>query len=365
MAKKLIFIGFIVLVNVFSLKAQRILVVDNEGTPIPFVTVTTPEGKYVTSSDIDGWLEDVSGNSTLMLSQVAYKPLKISVSDIKDGRIVLEDASYDLPEVVVKPKELLYGQTYFRMTYIDDDGPVYYRSGVIDNAYEFAKKEMKSKSAHISKAQIGLIRFLVDRLAGKRYDKLSRLPSDPLYQKLTRLKDKGELTFTDAGNGRIIIADSVSTLGYIDWDAKELTRTVSFDIFRYTKHRENEKKRAKAEKKGKTFEEDTTMTVDGTFYQVYRTDSIGNSRLDDFVMSQYTQKGYHRHQGNNYIIQLQSFATSYAYIDKKEYKPMRKDNKVEMNILELRQFEKINKIPPLAPNIQEQVDKLFEKELKQ
>jgi hypothetical protein len=44
---------------------------------------------------------------------------------------------------------------------------------------------------------------------------------------------------------------------------------------------------------------------------------------------------------------------------------MRKENKVEMNIQELRQFEKNNKIPPLAPNIQEKIDKLFEKELKQ
>ncbi len=42
---------------------------------------------------------------------------------------------------------------------------------------------------------------------------------------------------------------------------------------------------------------------------------------------------------------------------------MRKDNKVEMNIQELRLFEKNNDIPPLAPNIKEQIDKLFVKEL--
>lgn len=40
-------------------------------------------------------------------------------------------------------------------------------------------------------------------------------------------------------------------------------------------------------------------------------------------------------------------------------------NKVEMNINELRQFEKNNKIPPLSPNILEQINKLFEKDLSQ
>ncbi len=82
-------------------------------------------------------------------------------------------------------------------------------------------------------------------------------------------------------------------------------------------------------------------------------------------MSQYTQEGVHRRQKTNYIIQLQSFATDYAYIDKKEYKQLRKANKVEMNINELRQFEKNNKIPPLAPNILEQINKLFEEDLPQ
>ena len=82
-------------------------------------------------------------------------------------------------------------------------------------------------------------------------------------------------------------------------------------------------------------------------------------------MSQYTQEGVHRRQGTNYVIQLQSFATDYAYIDKKEYKQLRKDNKVEMDIKELRQFEKNNHIPPLAPNILEQINKLFEKDLSQ
>ena len=79
-------------------------------------------------------------------------------------------------------------------------------------------------------------------------------------------------------------------------------------------------------------------------------------------MSQLTVIGRHRHSGTEYLIQVQSYATDYAYIDKKEYKQQRKDNQVEMNIDELRRFEKVNKIPPLAPNIQEQINKFIDKD---
>ena len=44
-------------------------------------------------------------------------------------------------------------------------------------------------------------------------------------------------------------------------------------------------------------------------------------------------------------------------------KQLRKENKVDMSIEELRRFEQSHKIPPLPENIQAQIDKLFEKEL--
>ena len=342
-----------------ALHAQRVQVIDSNGMPIPFVIATSGDGKCIGTTDVDGWLDVASGNTTITLSQVAYKSLTMDVASIEGGKIVLEDASYDLPEVVVRPKELIYGQTYFRLCYIDDDGPVYYRGGVIDNTYDVAKKKVSAKTNHISKAKFGLLRFVVDRFAGN-FDHFSRLPEVPYYKKLLKMRDEGEITITDAGNGRQVIADDVSTLGYIYWDVKERTRTVSFDMSRYNKHQREAQKRAKAEKKGKSYEADTTISDSGTIYQVYRTDSVGNSRVDDFVMSQYTQEGVHRRQKTNYIIQLQSFATDYAYIDKKEYKQLRK-----ANINELRQFEKNNRIPPLAPNILEQINKLFENDLSQ
>ena len=139
---------------------------------------------------------------------------------------------------------------------------------------------------------------------------------------------------------------------------------MSFNSSTYRNHIENKEKQEKAAKKGKTFVPDTIkqQRTSTTIYQVYRTDSVGNSRTDDFVMSQLTVIGRHRYSGTEYLIQVQSYATDYAYIDKKEYKQQRKDNEVDMNIDELRRFEKVNKIPPLAPNIQEQINKFINKD---
>lgn len=121
--------------------------------PIAFVTATTPDGKFIASSDVDGWFENLGGNATVHLSQIAYKPLTVGVADIVDGKVMLEEASYDLPDVVVKPKELLYCQTYYRLVYLNEDGPLYYRGGVIDNTYDIAKKKVSAKSTHLSRGE--------------------------------------------------------------------------------------------------------------------------------------------------------------------------------------------------------------------
>lgn len=364
MTKKLYLIALLML-SALVMNAERIQVVDTDGMPVPFVTATTAQGMYIGNTDLDGWLDDTKGNAVIHLSQVAFKPKTVKVAELRGNKVVLEDAVLDLPEVVVKPKPYIYAQTYFRDIYIDEEGPIYYRGGVIDNAYDIDKQEVKSKKRHLSKGSSGFLRFLIDRFCGA-IDGFCELPNKSYYEKLLEARDKGRVTLTDDGNGRLIIADSICQLGYIYWDREARLRSVSFDLNTYYYHRENAKNMAKAEKKGKTFEPDTLeqQRVSETLYQVYRTDSLGNSRPDDFVMSQLTKVGHFKHTGKIFLLQAQSYATDFAYIDKKEFKQLRKDNKVDMDILELRQFEKNNRIPPLEPVIQTEIDKLFAKELK-
>ncbi len=87
--KRLSILSLLLSLSVMALNAQRIQVVDSAGLPIPFAVATTASGKYITSTDADGWLYDIGENSTLNISQVAYKPLTIATADIKEGKIQL------------------------------------------------------------------------------------------------------------------------------------------------------------------------------------------------------------------------------------------------------------------------------------
>lgn len=350
----------IVMCSFLSANAQKIQVVDTDGLPIAHVCVTNEKGVLIGSTDNDGWLEDAKGAQVLNLSHIAFQDIAVRLVDITGGRIVMENVDYVLPNVEVKPKELAYVQTYFRLIYIDEDGPLYYRGGVIDNTYEFANHKTSSKTRSLSKGESGLLRFLISTLVGRYIDKLGQITENPTYQKLLEYEKKGDVTLVAEPSGRITVSDSVCVLGYIDTDTVAHTRTTSFNNRKFMEHR----KAAEDKAKGKKSKEKNVKERDETYYEVYRIDEDGRSRSDDFMMRQWQISTVHSHSNTKYMILLQAYATDYNYIDKKEYKQLRKENKVDMNIHELRQFEKAHNIPVLAPDIQAAVDKLFEKELK-
>lgn len=357
MLKKLFLFDVLLFLSVLSLNAQRIQVVDSDGRPIASVCVTNEKGVFVGTTDNNGWLEDTRGAQVLNLSHIAFQDIAVPIADIAGNRVVMEDVEYVLPDVEVKPKELAYVQTYFRLIYLDDDGPIYYRGGVIDNTYEFAKRKTSSKTRSLSKGKSGFVRFMISSIVGKYIDKMGQLSDVPAYQKILNYAEQGLLTLTTEPSGRIIVSDSVCTLGYIDTDTVARTRTTSFNARKFHDNRKN----AEAKAKGKKVKE--TKERDETYFEVCRIDEEGRSRNDDFIMRQWQISTEHSHSSTRYMILLQAYATSYDYIDKKEYKQLRKDNEVDMKIDELRNFEKAHKIPVLAPDVKAAVDKLFEKEL--
>ena len=353
----------LVLVSALLAQAQRLQVVDIDGNPIAYVCVTTEHGALIGSTGTDGCLDDLRGNAVINLSHIAFEDMTISVSDIVDGRIVMKDVDFNLPDIEVKPKELAYVQTYYRLIYFDDDGPIYYRGGVIDNTYEFAKEKAQSKTRSLSKGENGLIRFLISTIIGRYIDRLGQIQKESTYQKLLRYQNEGKLSIVESTPGRQIVSDTVSVLGYIDTDTVALQRTTSFDMWAYSNHVKATKDAAKAAAKGKKPKEaKKSHESEDLYYEVYRIDREGRSRIDDFVMRQLQIIGHRERDGKQYMILLQAYTTDRNYIDKKEYKQLRKDNKVDMEIDELRRFERVNNIPALAPNIQSQIDRLFSKQ---
>ena len=345
--------------------AQRIQVVDTDGLPIAAVCVTNEKGALVGSTDGDGWLNDAKGIKHLYFSHVAFRDMDVNIDTIPSMSVVMQDENFQLSELEVKPKELLYVQTYYRCIYVCDEGPIYFRAGVVDNTYEIAKKKISTKTRSVSKGQNGLYRFVLSTLVGHYIDEYARIDTVTYYKRIMKNVDRGKLFITQEPSGRRVVSDTISVLGYIDDDMQAGQRTTNFDRWTYRDHVKATEDAAKEAKTGKkqNKKEEEDENGNNSSYEVYNIDENGNSRIDDLVMRQILASGHFKRTDQDYIILLEAYTIERDYIDKKEFKQTRKENKVDMDINELRRLEQNHHIPPLAPNLKAAVDQLFEKEL--
>ncbi|MBO4870637.1 MAG: hypothetical protein J5565_01475, partial [Muribaculaceae bacterium] len=234
---------------------------------------------------------------------------------------------------------------------------------IIDNTYEFAKEKIDIKEKSISEAESGLLKFALNALAGRLIKNRCKLHKNSTYQMVN--SDKGnwaKVSVAVDSTGRQIISDSVSVLGFIDEDKAGGKRTVSFNEWLFYKHLNiaNEKNEKKKEKKQAELDA-TEQNSEHSYFEIYRMDENGRSTISDFVMQQSLDIGVFKRTKKKYILIIESFATETAYIDKKEFKQTRKDNDVDKSYDDLLRYEKAHNIPPLAPNLKEQIDKLFVK----
>lgn len=356
---------FLLLAMAAVAQAQRIQVVDTDGLPIAAVCVTNAKGALVGSTDSEGWLNDAKGVKNLYFSHVAFKPTHVNIDTIPSHFVVMQDETFQLTELEVKPKELLYVQTYYRLVYVCDEGPIYFRAGVVDNTYELAKQKISAKTRSVSKGENGLIRFLLSTLVGHIVDRWARIDTMTYYKRILKNAERGSLSIIQEASGRRVVSDTISVLGYIDDDMQAGQRTTSFDIWTYDDHIEATKAAAKAAKRGKKpKEKKEKFEANHGYFEVYNINENGKSRVDDLVMKQILVSGHFERTDQDYIILLETYTIGRDYIDKKEFKQTRKENEVEMDINELRRLENNHHIPPLAPNLKAAVDMLFKKDVK-
>ena len=358
---KKILLLFLLLVVATAAHAQRIQVVDTDGLPIAAVCVTNEKGALVGTTDSEGWLEDAKGQKHLYFSHVAFKDKDVRIDTIPSLSVVLQDENFEMPELVVKPKELLYVQTYYRLIYVCDEGPIYFRAGTVDNTYEIAKKKISTKTRSVSKGSSGFIRFILSTLVGRYIDEWGSLDTLSTYNRVMKWVDKGGLFLTEDASGRRMISDTISVLGYISEDLQEGQRTTHYDKWTHRDHIEATQEAAKAAKKGKQPKEkdDNELNGNQSYYDVYNINKEGQSRIDDLVMKQALISGHFKRTNQDYVILFEAYTIKRDYIDKKEFKQTRKENQVDMDINELRRLEQVNHIPPLSPNLKAAVDVLF------
>jgi len=338
--------------------AQQIQTVDKNGNPVAYASVMTEDAKFLGATGLDGVLQDVKGAKKVIISHVAYQPKTVEVGH--GGKITLEEADFDLPEVTVTKKPLVYVQTYYRVLAIDDDGLIYYRAGLVDNQFNRQKKNLSADEDHFSMASIGMLKTVLNMIINPMKNRLFGVRKTKLEDAMKRgYADTGLKITTDA-SGKTIITDNYGKVGTITDDLKAGIRRVSYNAHELSRHTTlatgKEKKIKKLEKR----EAERKNRIDVDFEQ-YRYDGQSPYSPEDFMMRQiYTSYDKENEEGKmiNRVIMYQAFNTERAYVTKDELKKLKKQNKMKMTYDNLQRFEREHKIPALAPAIQKRLDDL-------
>ena len=358
--KRLFVLAIAAIMAAMGVNAQKIQVVDKDGQPVPYASVIGEEGNIIGTTDLNGVLDDVKGAEVVSVTHVAYKTKKAKVG--QGGRVTLDDADFDLPEITVTQKPLVYVQTYYRILYMDDDPktPIcYYRSGVLNNSYD--RKTMKTSidENHLSASNIGIFKTMLNTVLGSYIKRLTGLKTSTVEERMKKNYKETGLAFTPDGPGKQLITDNYGTVGIVTDNQDE--RRYSFETHKLRNHliqaTGSDKKKAKAEKR----DEQKKNRKDQDFI-VYRIDEQGNYSPEDFVMSQAATYYDSDKIGCHVNILLQVFTTDRAYVNKDELKQMKKDNKMKMTYQNLLEFERTHKIPALSEEFQKRIREVVKNE---
>jgi hypothetical protein len=354
----------VMVLTALTSQAQKIQTVDTEGNPVSYASVANADnGKIIGATDLHGILSDVGGARSISITHVAFSPQVVNMSSLpKDGRIILQDGKFDLPEVVVSKKELIYVQTYYRVIYMHDDTLVYFRAGVTDNVYDIKKKSVSSSHEHFSKAVYGILKFTLDKIAGGYMDKNSDLSTSNLC--LSGVEKNGKLTTESETDGRKTVKYNGEIVGFMVDDTKDHQRRLSIDnnLYRQLYHADNdsEKQAKKREKR-----EESKKNEESTRYMVYDIDDDGHCGVADFVSKQvhtdYDQFSKMYKKDIHTRLWIEVYATDRAYVTKQELKEKKSDNKIKLTYENLLDFESQHGIPPMPENSQKSLAELMKK----
>jgi hypothetical protein len=336
-----------------SVSAQRVQVVDKQGNGIPMAYVLTEDGTYIGSTDLDGVLADVKGAQRVSVSHVAYRPQMVSIESLTNGRIILDDLGYDIPEVVITPKPYVYVETYYRVYVYRNDSLGYFHCGIMPNIYDPVKKKRDHGSFNNSYVEyyssMGVAINWGSRAMGLHAGEV-RIASAP---KPDDLKSRYYVS-TDASNpDHVIYSNAEGRLGQLLHVGDEWRTSLNAGKMQMYANRVNGQ--SKVLKKREEIGYDYQYTQIGN-YQADPTDAD----YTDFIMSvdhwEYTDK-----KGHAKFI-FETYATERGYITKDEWKAKKKDLKAQYkkayNLSDMEPYEKAHNIPPLPQAVRQAIAKL-------
>ena len=357
MKKYLITLATLLLITL-SAKAQKLTVVDSDGNGIHLVTVLTEDGNMIGVTDLNGTLLDVKGAAKVVLTHVAYKSKLVDVSALQGGKVTMEDLDYSLAEIVVKPKPLIYVETFYRVYAFANDSLRYYLAGIMPNSYDVEKKKAKYGSYMQSYGEFSLSTGAAITWGARAQElnagKLHKGRAIDLV-KGGKARDHYFVTVTDEGKGRQRVSNPEGTVGFIETKKDEVHMTLDAGKMQmYRNKRLGQDRVLKGREKAEYAYE---------FNVAFNLDEEGNATMADLVMSS-DHWEWNGGKGRMKLI-IETYATEHAYIDAKDFKEKKKGLKKKyaspMKLDALEAYATSHGIPALTPSLRKVIEKLPQK----
>ena len=343
----------VALMTAVNVHAQRIQVVDNDGNGIPLVSVLTEDGTYIGTTGLDGVLADVKGAAKVAVTHVAYKPQLITIASLQGGLITMEDIGYDLEEIVVKPKPLIYVEVLYRVYVYRNDSLCYFLSGIMPNAYNIQKKKMEHGSYYQAHAEhcnkMGAASTWFVR-AEQFHAGIAG--TNDLQGMEKSMKNKFFVTATVDDSTHTTYSNPEGVIGQFTRAGGQWRMTLDAGKMQmYANKAKGETKMLKKrEEKGYEYQ----------FTTIFDDDTEPRHAVENYMMDlnhwEYNDKKSH------VKFFVESYATDHYYMDEQEWKDkkksMKEDYSPQMTLDQLDSYANSHNIPALSPSVREAIGKL-------
>ena len=353
--KKCLFTLAALLLITISAKAQKLTVVDSDGNGIHLVTVLTEDGNMIGVTDLSGTLLDVKGAKKVVLTHVAFKSKLVDVASLQNGQVTMEDLDYNLAEIVVMPKPLIYVETYYRVYAFANDSLRYYLAGIMPNSYDKEKKKVKSGSYMESYGEFSISKGAAITWGARAQEfKAGKIHKSGAIDLIIggKSRDYYFVTLTDEGKGRQRVSNPEGTVGYIETEKDEVHMTLDAGKMQmYRNKRLGQDRVLKVrEQRGYNYE----------FNEIFNLDEEGGANVSDLVMSS-DHWEWNGGKGHMKFI-IETYAVEHAYIDAKDFKEKKKELKKKyvavMKLDALETYATSHGIPALAPSLRRAIEGL-------
>lgn len=336
------------------MQAQKIQVVDKEGQGIALASVMDGNGVLIGLTDLNGVLADVKGARSIAVTHVAYKPQSVKVADLTGGLITMEDNDFDIEELVVKPKPLIYTELYYRFYAYVDDSLRTFRAGIAPYVYNLQKKKTTVKYSDYAMAIFNLKDVTWWCVRSENMIK-GGVVATPSEMELTdgRLNKKYDVEKVSNGDNRWLIVNPKDTIGTLVHASGISTFTIDgAKAQMYANERDGKTKLLKKRQE---------LNYTYQYVEVFRINEDGEVGKDDYLMS----LNHWEHDGKKgretYIVE--AWVTDRGYMDEDEFKQKRKDidalsstqNMWHMPLEELEAYERQQSIPPISDEVRKAI----------